>query len=107
MKAVFGGLLAVALVIAFIFGTEYLGWMNYSFFAPKYEQTRYNVFKGSQSYNEAMLHDLYKAKREYDHATNDAEKATIKAYAQHQFEVFDRNRLPDDLQSAYDLFVNQ
>ena len=87
------------------FGLNYAGYLQYSFFAPKYEQVRNDTFKNSQAYNDGMVRELYKIKAQYLAADADG-KTALKGYAQHEFSVYDRNRLPPDLQAFYDA-INQ
>jgi hypothetical protein len=99
------GMAIIAAVGLGIFGLSYGTWEMYNYFGPKYEQTRYSIFKGSQSYNEGMIRSLYTVERQYN-AANDSDKAGLKAMTLHQFEVYDINRLPDDLQMFYNKLNN-
>ena len=87
-------------------GLGYISYLAYAFYAPKYEQVRYDTFKQSQSYNDAMLRDLQDLRMEYIKA-NDEQKAALKAIAIHRFSVYEINRLPPDLQSFYNSLVQQ
>jgi len=106
MSDIFKFLGGLVVVIAFVFGLWYLGYQSYSFFAPRYEQVRYDTFKNSQTYNDGMIRELYKIKQQYLSA-NDTDKAALKSYAAHEFSVYQKDRLPADLQPFYDLVVNQ
>lgn len=88
------------LVFVFLAFISLCGYWSYNYFAPRYEQVRYNTFKESQSYNDAMLRDLQNIRMEYIKA-NDEQKAALRAIAIHRFEVYDINRLPDDLRQFY------
>jgi len=100
---VLGGLV---IMVVFVLGLSYIGLKSYAFFNPRYEQVRYDTFKNSQTYNDSMTRELYKIKQQYLSA-NDTDKAALKAYASHEFSVYQKDRLPADLQSFYDLVVNQ
>ena len=93
------GLFYTILAIFVIAGSAIGFWM-YEYYAPKYEQVRYNTFKESQTYNDGMLRDLQDLQMEYMKA-NDDQKAALKAIVLHRFSVYDINRLPPDLRSFY------
>jgi len=54
----FGIWMFTLVILPLIGGLGYLSYLAYSFYAPKYEQVRYNTFKESQTYNDGMLRDL-------------------------------------------------
>jgi hypothetical protein len=91
---------AVALAIAALFGISYLGYLSYSYFAPKYRAVDAQVFKESEQYNEGMVRDLEELELDYIKA-DDTQKATLKSIILHRFEVYDENRLPPDLRMFY------
>jgi hypothetical protein len=100
MKDFFSAVGAFIVFVAVIMLFSLLSYEGYKFFAPRYEQVRYDTFKQSQAYNDGMLRDLYDLQREYNSA--DAEhKGAMKALIIHRFEIFDKNRLPADLQTFY------
>lgn len=70
---------------------------SFWFFAPKYEAVRRDVMIQSRYYSEATVRELYRMKRQWDAASTPTAKATIRAAALHEFEIFDANRLPPDL----------
>ena len=90
----------VLVILPLIGGLGYISYLAYAFYAPKYEQVRYDTFKQSQSYNDAMLRDLQDMRMEYIKA-NDEQKAAIKYIAIHRFSVYDIDRLPVDLRAFY------
>ena len=87
-------------VLPLIGGLGYISYMAYAFYAPKYEQVRYDTFKQSQTYNDGMLRDLQDLQIEYMKA-NDEQKAALKAIVIHRFSVYDVERLPYDLRAFY------
>ncbi len=95
----FVGLIAVGFVL------NAAGFINYSFFAPKYTAVQNKVFHESQQYNDGMLRDLENIKREYQSATPEG-KAALRATAIHRFEIYPRERLTPDLQNFYDSLNN-
>ena len=95
------GVLALMGLVVVIFVLSAVGFINYSFFAPKYTAVQNKVFHESQQYNDGMIRDLENIKREYQSATPEG-KAALKATAIHRFEIYPRDRMPPDLQNFYD-----
>ncbi len=99
------GVLALIALVIVGFVLNAAGFINYSFFAPKYTAVQNKVFHESQQYNDGMLRDLENIKREYQHATPEG-KAALKATALHRFEIYPRDRLTPDLANFYDSINN-
>lgn len=102
MKNVFEEILILIGACVVIFGIYYGAFEMYKFYAPRYEQVRYNTFKESQTYNDGMLRQIREAKREYEQA-NDEQKGAIKVFTLHSFDGYDIDRLPPDLKNFYDV----
>ena len=100
MKDFFAVLGTIVMVIGITVGLTFGGYYSYKYFAPRYEQVRYDTFKQSQTYNDGMLRDLQELKREYEKGDTDT-KQLMKAMVLHRFEVYDINRLPYELQVFY------
>jgi len=100
----FGIWMFTLVILPLIGGLGYISYMAYAFYAPKYEQVRYNTFKESQAYNDGMLRDLQNLRMEYI-KSNDEQKAALKAIALQRFSVYEINRLPYDLQAFYNSLV--
>lgn len=90
----------IGLCLAGLVGLFALGWVvqgnnffMYQFFAPKYEATRRNVFEQSRSFNEGMAQELSGMWRDYNHATDPGEKATIRSLVQHRVAGYDVDRI--------------
>lgn len=92
---VLGALLGVAFITGLSVGSYYL----YAFLAPKYEATRRDVMIESRSYTEGTIRELYTMQRQYQAAKTDEERDTIAAAARHEFSIFPKERLPQDLQT--------
>ena len=105
MRDLFGAIGAMVFGIVVIMGLSFLGYASYKFFAPRYEQVRYDTFKQSQAYNDGMLRDLYDLQREYN-ATDAEHRGAMKALILHRFEIYDKSRLPTDLQVFYNSLGN-
>lgn len=48
----------VLFLVTLAVGIGFISYLAYSFYAPGYEQVRYNTFKQSQAYNDGMIRDL-------------------------------------------------
>lgn len=81
-------------------GFTFIAFYSYQYWAPKYEQVRFDTFKQSQAYNDGQIRDLQDLKIEYIKA-NDEQKVALKAIIRHRFSVYDVDRLPVDLRSFY------
>lgn len=99
-KNAFTVVFSLVLAAATIFGLSYGSYELYAYFNPKYEQVRYDTFKNSQAYNEGMVRHLYEIQRQYN-AGSDSDKDSLRLMVIHEFEVYDINRLPFDLQTFY------
>lgn len=100
LLAVLAGVAALALLIGIGFGLNYVGLIQFRFFAPRAEQVRYDTFKQSQAYNDGMLTDLEDIQREYLSATPE-QKITLRELALHRFAAYPQERMPADLQAFY------
>ena len=92
----------VGILILFLvggFGLDYYAWGTFNFFAPKYEATRRDVMIQSRAYSEATMREMYRFKLQYAQAKTNEERDTIRAFALHEAQSFDRDRLPADLQT--------
>lgn len=104
MKEFFGFLLACVVGWATLTGLGVLGrgarlWSDRNF-APQEEAVRRDVVIQSQAYSESQIRRLYELQRQYlaDPEGSPQRQATV-AMARHEFAVFDRTRLPVDLQA--------
>jgi hypothetical protein len=91
---------AVALFLAIVFGLDFFGFANYSFFSPKVEKVRYDTFKESQAYNDGMIRDLEEMKMQYISAGPE-QKDALRAIILHRFSVYPVEKMPADLRSFY------
>lgn len=89
----FANLLAtIVLVVAIIFGLNYLGLANFRFFAPKYENAKREVYENTQSYVEGKRQAITKHYNEWRKADS-AEKNAIRAVVLQEFANFDIDKL--------------
>lgn len=94
--SIIGGIVGLVLLG---FSLNYAGLMSYGFFAPRYEAVRRDTMIQSRAYSEASTREMYRLKLQYMQAKSEDEKATIRAFALHESAAFERDRLPNDLQS--------
>ena len=100
LKAIGAYVGTILIALALVFGVSFVGYELYAFFAPRYTAVDAKVFKESVQYNEGMVRDLENLKIEYYHS-DDAGKQALRPIILHRFQVYDRNRLPADLQQFY------
>lgn len=106
VKGFFAALLGTAGVLVLVFGLSYFGYALYSYFAPRYEQTRNNVFHHSQMYNDGMANDLRDLQRQWLQAkaeNNTAVMNSIQAQVRSEFGSYNTSNLSPDMQE----FLNE
>ncbi len=96
MRDILCGVMIFVCIIAVVVGLSFLGFQMHAYFAPKYEAVNRDVMLQSRSYQEGTVRELYTIKRQYE-AASETEKATLRAAALHEFEIFPKDRLPPDL----------
>jgi len=92
--------LAVVAALVVLIG---LGWLfdfndyfHYKTFAPKYEQTRREVFEQSRAYNAGTIQNIRSAERDYITAPADRRAGLASAIVQ-QYADYPDEALPNDL----------
>ena len=83
-------MLALAVVIGFVWLAQGNAFFIYQYFAPKYEAVRRDTVIESQAYSEATTRRLYDLRRQYTQAVGADEKTAIKGMALHEVNAFDR-----------------
>lgn len=68
----------------------------YKFFAPKFQNIKREVFKGTRSYNEGKIQQLAKLKIEYETASEDS-KQVLKTTIGHMFADYQAEDMPYQL----------
>lgn len=103
---VIGGLIAVvAVIIGIVFGGNALGLWSYSFFAPKYENVRRDVFENTQSYVEGKRQSLTNYYDDFRKASP-AEKSAIRKLMMQEFSNFDVTKLNETQYGWYQEMIN-
>lgn len=98
-----GGIVGLFLLVFF---ANAIGLINYSFFGPKYENTRRNIYENTQSYNEGKRQELTKYRLEYLESKDKDDKQAIRMTILQSFANYDENKLPSDLRSFLDEMKN-
>jgi hypothetical protein len=91
---VIGGLIAVILLGWILQANNYV---NFAFWAPKYENVRRNTFENTQSYVQGKIQDLSNYKLQYSQAKDTDTKQGIQSVIRTQFANFDINQCPEEL----------
>lgn len=76
----------------------------YQFFAPKYEQVRRETFEQSRAFNEGMAQELNRMWLDYQHATDQGEKDSIRSLVRQRVAGYDLTNLQNP---QLRLFVQQ
>ncbi len=100
MRVIAGVILAVILVVGITIGGQALGLWSYSFFAPKYENARREVFENTQSYIESKRQSLTNYYDDFRKADN-TEKLAIRKLMLQEFANFEIENLTATQQKWY------
>jgi predicted membrane-bound dolichyl-phosphate-mannose-protein mannosyltransferase len=97
LKIVLWSVLAIIILLILIIAFNFLDLGVYSFFAPKKENVRREVFENTRSYNQGKIQELAKLKLEFELADND-DKEIIKNTIRHKFADYNNDNMPRNLQ---------
>lgn len=95
----------IGLFIGIAFVGNYIGLWNYSYFAPKYESARRNVYENTQSYVEGKRQSLTNYYEEFRNAEPNEKRAIRKLMLQ-DFSNFDISQLNSTQYGWYKEMVN-
>jgi hypothetical protein len=98
MKSIGIGLLGVVGLLGLVWVLQGNDFFLYKAFAPRYEQTRRQVFEQSKAYNQGMIQELQNMQFEYEQA-DAAHRAALGSIILHRAADYDEARLPSDLQT--------
>jgi hypothetical protein len=73
----------------------------YSFWAPKYEGVRRNVFENTKSYNQGMVQELQNMQFEYEKSTP-SQQAALRTIILHRAADYPEESMPADLRVFID-----
>ena len=104
MKLGFKIFIGAMLFIALLFGLQYAGIVNYSYFAPKKENARREVFESTQSYVESKRQLITKYYDEWRKSDKE-EKNAIRSIVLQEFANFDLTKLSPTQKDWYDKIV--
>lgn len=106
MKTVLIWLLGVVLLFAALFGLQYLGLVNYKFFAPKYQNAQREVFENTQSFTEGKRQDLIKYYHEWLNSDKQGKEA-LKEMVIDDFASYDISKLTPSEQNMYNKITEE
>jgi hypothetical protein len=95
MKNIALGLLAIVALLGLTWIFQGNDFFLYRTFAPKYEQTRREVFEQSKAYNQGMVQELQNMQFEYVKATPEQKKA-LASVILHRAADYDLTQMPPD-----------
>ena len=93
------GILALGVLAGLAFTLEIGGLQWKSYFAPKHEAVRREVFKETRSFNEAKIQQLTKYRLEYLRAETEADRSALASTIRHMFADYKIEMLPAELQA--------
>ena len=106
MKTVLIWLLGIILLFASLFGLQYLGLVNYKFFAPKYQNVQREVFENTQSFTEGKRQDLIKYYHEWFSSDKQGKEA-LKEMVIDDFASYDISKLTPSEQNMYNKITEE
>lgn len=89
--SIVGAILAFLMLVV---GLNFFGLANYSFFAPKYEAARREVFENTQSYQQGSIRDFDNLYLAYTRAKSEDEKAIILETLRHRTAGVQEGNIP-------------
>jgi hypothetical protein len=95
-----GAILGIFLFIAALaFGLNAVGFINYSFWAPKQEQVRREVFENTKSYRDGLRRDFDNLYLSYETEKDPDARAAVLSIIRHRAEGVDPDLLPDNIRN--------
>lgn len=107
---------SAGIVLPCIVGLLALTWLvqgndffMYRVFAPKYEQTRRQVFENTRSFNQGMVQELQNMRFDYEKTTDPEARAALASIILHRASGYNLNDpvVPQDLRDFIDNLQNQ
>lgn len=106
MKTVLIVIASIILFFAVMFGLQYIGLINYKFFAPKYQNAQREVFENTQSFTEGKRQDLIKYYHEWINSDKDG-KSALKELVIEDFANYDVTKLTPSEQNMYNKITQE
>ena len=95
-----GAIAGILILIAGLtFGLNAVGFINYSFWAPKQEQVRRDVFENTKSYRDGLRRDFDNLYLSYETEKDPATKSAILSVIRHRADGVDPDFLPSDIRN--------
>jgi hypothetical protein len=95
-SALFATIFAMLVIIMLTWVIQGDNFFLYKYFAPKFEQTRRQVFEQSKAYKEGMVQELQNMQFEYIGASPEHKEA-LRSIILHRSADFDENKMPTAL----------
>jgi len=105
-KSILITLVSLALFFVILFGLQYVGIVNYKFFAPKYQNAQREVFENTQSFTEGKIQDLIKYYHEWLNSDKEG-KSALKELVIEDFANYDINKLTPTEQNMYNKITEE
>jgi hypothetical protein len=103
MKGIAATVVYIVVSVALLFGAvtagNFFGLWSYSFFAPKYEKARRDVYENTPSFVRGATRDLENLRIEYLSAKNEEHKLVLADTIRHRASSIDRENLTPELRS--------
>ena len=87
------GLALLFLIAILVFTATGFNLVTFSFYEPKMENARREVFLNTKSYNEGMISDLQRYYEDYNRTSSATDKAAIRNYINMRFANFDDGKI--------------
>lgn len=98
MRELFAWIGVAVLLVVGAFAVTGAGWFNYSFWGPKFENTRHAIFKESQTYQDGATKNLARLQLEYETA-DEGHKKALRTMILTEMSVVDESTLPANLRA--------
>ncbi len=104
---VFKGIVIMIALSLILFVIQYLGWVNFNFFAVKYAQTQNTIYRHNPAFTQGMEMQLSEMQQQYMITKNPSERAALRGMIVHEFRDYDVTTLPPNLKEFYNSVLNK
>ena len=107
MKVIRLVILTCLLLLGGVFFLNAVGFINYSFWAPKYAKAERQVFENTPSYVQGKVNYLTTLRLDYERAEPGNQKNALKTAIITEAATVDHKQLPASLQASYAVTVRE
>jgi hypothetical protein len=104
---IFKGILAIIGLIIILFVLQYLGWVNFNYFAIKYAETQNTIYRHNPAFTEGMEMQLSEMQQQYIMTKTSSGRAALRGMIVHEFRDYNVNTLPPNLRKFYNFVLNK